>query len=137
MAANRHNRSAECDQPDVQLKTKQSDNQPTRFQPSQQNNHPTTRQTKPSLEMRTKMRLLLLLLSLLPFLSTANPYWLDMDSRLLESKNLKSPDQKNVDDYLLGSRQESTNLKNPDQKQVDPYSIVACDCRYSFSQLPN
>ena len=87
--------------------------------------------------MRTKMRLLLLLFTLLPFLSTANPYWLDMDSRLLESKNLKSPDQKNVDDYLLGSRLESTNLKNPDQKQVDPYSIVACDCRYSFSQLAN
>ena len=83
--------------------------------------------------MRTKMRLLLLLFPLLPFLSTANPYWLDMDSRLLESKNLKTPDRKNVDDYLLGSRLE----KNPDQKQVDPYSIVACDCRYSFSQLPN
>ena len=89
--------------------------------------------------MRTKMRLLLLLFSLflLPIWSTANPYWLDMDSRLLESKNLKTPDRKNVDDYLLGSRLESTNLKNPDQKQVDPYSIVACDCRYSFSQLPN
>ena len=89
--------------------------------------------------MRTKMRLLLLFfpLLLLPFWSTANPYWLDMDSRLLVSKNLKSPDQKNVDDYLLGSRLESTNLKNPGQKQVDPYSIVACDCRYSFSQLPH
>ena len=89
--------------------------------------------------MRTKMRLLLLFfpLLLLPFWSTANPYWLDMDSRLLESKNLKSPDRKNADDYLLGSHLESTNVKNPDQKQVDPYSIVACDCRYSFSQLPN
>ena len=46
VGAKRHNQSAECHQPDVQLKTKQSDNQPTRFQPPQQNNHPTTRQDK-------------------------------------------------------------------------------------------
>ena len=46
VGARRHNQSAECHQPNVQLKTKQSDNQPTRFQPSQQNNHPTTRQDK-------------------------------------------------------------------------------------------
>ena len=41
MAAKRHNLSAECHQPNVQLKTKQSDNQPSRYPTTRQNNHPT------------------------------------------------------------------------------------------------
>ena len=61
VGAKRHNRSAEWHQPKVQLKTRQSDNQPTRYptnqldiQPSQQNNHPTTRQDKAILRNENK-----------------------------------------------------------------------------------
>ena len=45
VGAKRHNQSAECHQPNVQLKAKASDNQPAGYPTTQQNNHPTNRPT--------------------------------------------------------------------------------------------